>query len=82
MVNHAGHRRADFFANTVVIIYQDHNMKGTKRSLSRNQPRLGTEEEEKSAEYPAQLVVFDSTATVVRGPQSVSKVKCMCQVLN
>ena len=25
-------------------------------------------------EYPAQLVVFDSTATVVRGPQSVSKV--------
>ena len=34
------------------------------------------------AEYPAQLVVFDSTATVVRGPQSVSKVKCMCQVLN
>ena len=34
------------------------------------------------AEYPAQRVVFDSTATVVRGPQSVSKVKCMCQVLN
>ena len=30
------------------------------------------------AEYPAQLVVFDSTATVVRGPQSVSKVICMC----
>ena len=26
------------------------------------------------AEYPAQLVVFDSTATVVRGTQSVSKV--------
>ena len=29
------------------------------------------------AEYPAQQVVFDSTSTVVRGPQSASKVICM-----
>ena len=34
------------------------------------------------AEYPAQPADFDSTATVVRGPQSASKVICMYQVLN